>query len=70
MNRQPPPTDAVPLPEDGSESSAGLVRSVLLGLRDTWESMLAEGRRAARATHDRRWRDFDERTKSRRGFRR
>ncbi len=69
MNREPPPTDAVPSPEDEPASSAGLVRSVLLGLRDTWESMLAEGRRSARATHDRRWRDFDARTKSRRGFR-
>jgi hypothetical protein len=43
-----------------------VVRAIILGIRDTWSSMLTEGRRAARATHDRRWRDFDAKTKRRR----
>jgi len=66
VNPQLPPDAPEPVHDDGRESPVDFVRAVLLGLRDTWDSMLSEGRRAARATHDRRWRDFDARTKHRR----
>ena len=64
MNPELP--ESAPEPGTGHEPPAGLVRAVLLGVRDTWKEMLAEGRRGARITHDRRWREFDEKTKYRR----
>jgi hypothetical protein len=65
VNSQQSPDAGEPT-DDRHESPVDLARAVVLGLRDTWDSMLAEGRRAAKATHDRRWRDFDSRTKYRR----
>jgi hypothetical protein len=66
VNRQPTPDPVEPPPDDTTESPVDVVRAVILGIRDTWSSMLTEGRRAARATYDRRWRDFDAKTKGRR----
>lgn len=66
MNPQPTPKGAEPTPDEQAEARAGLIKAVFLGLRDTWDSMLAEGRRSARATSDRRWRDFEARTRHRR----
>lgn len=44
----------------------GWARAIALGIRDTAEDMLAEGRRGARDAYDEGWDRFDAKTKHRR----
>ena len=66
MTSDEPIIGAEPPAHDGGASPADAVRAVMLGLRDTWHAMVEEGRRGARETFDRRWREFDRKTKNRR----
>ena len=45
---------------------AGWARAVVLGIRDTADDMLDEGRKSARAAYDEGWERFDTRTRYRR----
>ncbi|MGI8927059.1 MAG: hypothetical protein ACR2HN_10500 [Tepidiformaceae bacterium] len=48
----------------------GWARAIVLGIRDTAESMLEAGRKRARAAREEGWERFEEKTKQRRGRRR
>ena len=48
---------------------AAWARAVVLGIRDTADDMLDEGRKSARAAYDEGWERFDTRTRYRRAKR-
>ena len=46
--------------------AVGWGKAIALGIKDTAEDMLDEGRRASRQAYDEGWRDFDAKTRYRR----
>jgi hypothetical protein len=55
-----------PAKEGLADSVVGWARAIVLGVRDTAQDMVDEGRRGAHDAYDESWRDFDKKTKFRR----
>lgn len=66
------PDDSRPGPSDGKRENPviGWARAIALGIRDTAQDMLDEGRRGAREAQEAGWERFDNKTKYRHGDRR
>ncbi len=63
----PDPEPNLPPPEEEEDRSiVGWVRAIGLGIRDTWQDMVDEGRKGAREAYDEGWRNFETKTKHRR----
>lgn len=55
-----------PLAEKDENALIGWAKAIALGIRDTAEDMLEEGRRGAREAYSAGWDRFDDKTKHRR----
>lgn len=64
------PPEASPVSPANENPVTGWARAIVLGIRDTAESMLEAGRKRARAAREEGWERFEEKTKQRRGRRR
>ena len=53
--------------EEGGNAVVDWARAIVLGIRDTAQDLVHEGRAGARAAQEEYWRRFDEKTKRRRG---
>jgi hypothetical protein len=60
----PPPREMPDIPVVGWAFGWG--QAIVLGVRDTAQDMLNEGRKASREAYDEGWRDFDSKTRFRR----